>query len=411
MSQTQLPISEWMTGDRVRRLFDALTRDGAEARFVGGCVRDGLLGRPVSDVDVATTAPPQVVMDLAKADGLKAIPTGIDHGTITIVVDGRGFEVTTLREDISTDGRHAVVAFTEDWQLDAARRDFTINAMSATLDGALHDYFGGAADLQDGEVRFVGDPDARITEDVLRLLRFYRIYAWYGRGAPNPAARAACRDQAAKLPGLSAERVREELLKILRAPDPAAVFQMMADDGVLAQSLPDAGQIGRLAALVPLEDAPDATRRLSALLNDDVDLTALAAALRLSNKDARRLVDMAAARGTVVLDADAHEWRRHLYRLGADLVRDGAFLAAAGQGALPVALAPLHAALDGWQPLTLPVTGADLVNAGVREGPQVGEIMRALDAWWVDEGFQPDRNALLGRAADILADMKKGEGT
>ncbi len=421
MAETQLPIREWMTGDRVREVFAALTRDGAQARFVGGCVRDSLLDRPVSDIDFATTALPEAVMALASDAGLKSIPTGIEHGTVTIVVSGRGFEVTTLREDLETDGRRAVVAFTDNWRVDASRRDFTMNAMSSTPAGALFDYFGGEADLAAGRVRFVGDPAARIAEDVLRLLRFYRMHAWYGRGETDAAARAACRAQAAKLPRLSAERVRGELLKILCAPDPTPVLRMMAADEVLAHFLPDARNFDRLAALTGLEAAVrktfaedlgkvDAIRRLSAVLADDADVAALAEGLRLSNRDARRLADMAAARDAVTLDGDARAWRRQLHRWGADGARDGGLVAAAGQGADGAALDLFWQTRAGWRPRTLPVTGADLIAAGVPEGPDVGALMRLLNDWWVAEDFQPDRAALLARAADLKTDIKNGGG-
>lgn len=408
MVQSQLPIHDWMTGDRVRRLIGALTRDGAEARFVGGCVRDSLLDRPVSDIDVATTALPETVTDLVTSAGLRAVPTGIDHGTVTVVVDGRGFEVTTLRRDVETDGRRAVVAFTDDWEVDAARRDFTMNAMSARPDGALFDYFGGASDLAAGHVRFVGDASARIDEDVLRLLRFYRFHAWYGRGAPDDAARDACRAHAARLPGLSAERVREELLKALRAPAAADAFWMMAEDGVLAHCLPDAHNLDRLEALSGLEEEADAIRRLGALLADDTDLDALGAALRLSKRDARRLAEMRGVRSELVLNAKQDAWRRWIYCWGPAAVEDGALVAAAAAGADPTALAPLREALAAWQPMTMPVAGADLVAAGVPEGPRVGEIMRALEAWWVEGDFRPDREALLQRAEILQADS---EGT
>ena len=421
MAETQLPLRDWMTEDRVRQVFAALTRGGAAARFVGGCVRDGLLGRPVSDVDIATTALPETVMALAADAGLKPVATGIEHGTVTLIVDGRGFEVTTLREDVETDGRRAVVAYTDDWRTDASRRDFTINAMSATPDGELFDYFGGGADLEAGHVRFVGDPTARIAEDVLRLLRFYRMHAWYGQGAADDVARAACRAQAAKLPGLSVERVREELLKTLRAPDPAPVFRMMAEDEVLVHGLPAAGNIDRLAALAELEDAvlepandpldgADAIRRLSALLSDDTDIAELAEGLRLSNRDARRLADMAAARDAVVLDGDARTWRRQLHTWGVEGARDVALLAAAGQGAGASALDRFRKALADWQPQTLPVKGADLIAAGVPEGPAVGVLMRALNDFWIAEDFQPDRTALLTRAAELQAKDETGGG-
>ena len=232
----------WLPAADTRAVLEALMADGKPARLVGGCVRDALAGRPVTDVDIATPETPPRVIDLLRAAGLKAVPTGVEHGTVTAVVRGKPFEVTTLRRDVTTDGRHAVVAFTDDWTEDAARRDFTMNALSADPDGRVHDPFDGVADLAAGRVRFVGEARARIREDVLRILRFFRFHAHYGKGAPDADGLAACRELAPLLPRLSAERVATELLKLLKAPDAAATVRMMREAGILAPILAEIGR-------------------------------------------------------------------------------------------------------------------------------------------------------------------------
>ncbi len=393
----------WTQSAATRAVIDALAggpadgpTDGTDVRFVGGCVRDALIGRPVADIDIATPDRPETVIEKLEAAGLKAIPTGIEHGTVTAVSKGRPFEITTLRRDVETDGRHAVVAFTDDWAEDAARRDFTMNAISLSPDGTIHDPGNGIPDLRAGRVRFVGDADARITEDVLRLLRFYRFHAHYGEGAPDPDAVAACRRHADKLPGLSAERVRVELLKLLAAPEPAPVIEMMRGDGVLEQILPADAGTGLLAALSKIEAAPDPVRRLAALLPADPGIVADAAgALRLSNLERDRLVAIAGAAPGFDLPADDRARRAALYRLGAPLFSDLVHLAAARDPGGVAALAAELAAAEAWERPELPVTGQDLVDAGIEKGPAVGEALRELEQKWIDSDFTADRRTLL----------------
>ncbi|MGE4220379.1 MAG: CCA tRNA nucleotidyltransferase, partial [Alphaproteobacteria bacterium] len=259
----------WMTEPATQRVMRALAEGGAGARFVGGCVRDALLGRPIRDIDIATDGSPERVTAILAAAGIKVVPTGFAHGTVTAVVDHRGFEITTLRVDVETFGRHARVAFTDDWVADAARRDFTFNAMSLETDGTLHDPFGGEADLRARRVRFVGAARQRIEEDVLRLLRYFRFHAHYGAPPPDAEALDACRAMAPRLPDLSAERVAAELMKLLAAPDPVPVLRLMRAEGVLARVLDEARDLARLARMVRIDAAADPLRRLAALLPSD----------------------------------------------------------------------------------------------------------------------------------------------
>jgi poly(A) polymerase len=313
-----------MTAPATRRVFAAVTADGAQARFVGGCVRDALLGRKVKDIDIATDAAPERVMRLLEAAGIRAIPTGIDHGTVTAVIERAHYEITTLRHDVETYGRHAKVAFTDDWMADASRRDFTMNALFCALDGTLFDPFGGMADALAGRVRFVGEPRARITEDVLRLLRFFRFQAHYGRTAPDPAALSACMALAPLLPRLSGERVQGEFLRLLRADDPVPVLRLMVERSIMAHLLPDAVRLDRLAGLIALERDPvlcpedgDPLRRLAALLPDEraVGLR-VAERLRLSNEETERLALLAAPKRPVDWASDGTRRRARPFAAG-----------------------------------------------------------------------------------------------
>lgn len=396
-----------MTAPPTRAVLAALTAAGGAARFVGGCVRDAALGRAAKDIDIATPLVPEEVQRRLVAAGLKAVPTGLKHGTITAVSAGRPFEITTLRRDVETFGRHATVAFTTDWREDAARRDFTINAMFADADGTLHDFFGGRDDLAAGRVRFVGDPETRILEDVLRLLRFYRFHAHYGRGAPDAAARAACRAHAAKLPTLSAERVAAELFRILAAPAPAAVLALMDEDGVLAHALPEAGDRPRLARLAEIEAAlgdavggVDPVRRLAAALPRGADTGALARRLKLSNRDRDRLKALVSAEPAAILAADLGAWRRLLYAHGAATIADRALLEAAATDAPDrAALGRLLAVARAWTRPVLPVDGRDALALGIAEGDEIGRALAAVESWWIEGDFRANRDAALARLA------------
>ncbi len=408
-----------MTAPETRAVIAALTAEGAEARFVGGCVRDAVLGRPVKDIDIATHDAPEVVMALLERAGIQAIPTGLKHGTVTAVIAKAHFEITTLRRDVETDGRRARVAFTGDWAADAARRDFTMNALFLSPEGALFDPFGGLEDLRKGRVRFVGDARRRIREDVLRLLRFFRFFAHYDRPPPDEEALAACRELAPELPKLSGERVSAEILGLLAAPDPVATFKLMYDEGILAHVLPEARAFGRLYAATELEReehlpglTADALRRLAALLEvDSPGAEAVATRLRLSNVRKERLVAMAVPPEAVEPGADLRAVKRALYRLGPDRLRDLALIKWAQMKAadrdLPAAVAQgfrkqLEAAA-AWRPLALPVRGKDAVALGIEPGPEVGRLLERVEAWWIAGDFRAGRKECLEKLESLIA--------
>jgi poly(A) polymerase len=405
----KIALQPWMLSAETRQVVDALAAEGAEARFVGGCVRDAVLGRAVKDIDIATPLVPAEATRLLEAAGIKVVPTGIDHGTVTAVVAHRPYEITTLRRDVETYGRRARVAFTDDWQADAARRDFTMNALSCRPNGEIFDYFGGLKDLRQGRVRFVGAAEERIREDVLRLLRFYRFLAHYGRGTPDAAARKACRAMAGQLPGLSAERLRDETLKLLRAPAPHDVLVLMHNDRVLAAYLPQASEIERLARVVAIERrfgvrvrAGDPIRRLAALLRDPARAGEVALRLRFSNKDRARLEAMRDD-AEFAPPADERAIRRDCYRHGPELLVDRALLYWAERGAPDnAALERILDAVEGWEPPALPVNGEDVLALGVPTGEAVGSALRQVEEWWIGEDFRPGRDETLARLKQVI---------
>lgn len=367
------------------RVWDALP----EARMVGGAVRDWLAGREVADVDFAAPLAPAVVMARAAAVGLKVVPTGLAHGTVTLVAAGHGFEVTSLRRDVATDGRHAVVAFTDDWEEDAARRDFTMNAMSADRNGTVHDYFGGQADLAAGRVRFVGEAAARIAEDYLRVLRFFRFFARYGRGAPDAEAVTAVTRLRDGVRGLSAERVWSEVKKILQAPEPVSALWLMADTGVLPLILPGA-DVARLEAVMAAGAPVDALLRVAALWRGDAE--EFAARWRLSTAEAVRLAALMVPNGLRPEDDDA-ALRRALAEESAPVLVDRSWLAG---GAGPEWEA-LRARLLEMERPVFPLQGRDLAALGFMPGPEMGKALRAVRRWWVEGGCLAGRAECLAR--------------
>jgi poly(A) polymerase/tRNA nucleotidyltransferase (CCA-adding enzyme) len=371
------PLPEFLRDPALSAVLDALP----EARLVGGAVRDALASRPVADIDLATPRLPDQVSAALEAKGLRVVPTGLDHGTVTAVSGGRGFEVTTLRRDVATDGRRAVVAFTDDWKEDAARRDFTINALSMSRDGAVFDYFGGIADLRAGVVRFVGDARTRIAEDYLRILRYFRFFARYESGPPDPAAIAAIRGGVAGLARLSAERVWSELSRILAAPDLRAAVAMMQRLGVLAAVIPEGADPGRLERLVASGAPADPILRLAALLTGDA--ASFASRLRLPLADQERLVLLTSA--PLAHPNDDH---RALRRLMADhdaaLLVDRTWLCGGGSEEWRALRERLRAMP---KPVFL-LEGRDVLALGVPPGPRVGALLRAVRAWWLAGGCE-----------------------
>jgi poly(A) polymerase len=399
----------WMRAHDTQAVLAALTTNGGEARFVGGAVRNALLGRDVDEVDIATPLLPDEVTRRLQAAGLGAVPTGIEHGTITAVAHGKPFEITTLRRDVTTDGRRATVAFTDDWQEDASRRDFTMNALYASADGTLFDYFDGVADLQAGHVRFVGDPAARIREDYLRILRLFRFHAWYGRGDLDPDALRAAAEGRSGLTRLSGERIQREMLKLLAAEEPRPSIRMMAATGILPELLPGALTLARFEKLVDIDlssfFAPDPLLRLVAMLpSDRAAAEAFSDRLKLSNAERERLGDLAGFNVKIVCYLSIREVRKLLYRLGAQRFRDRVRLrwAEDPKASNAVQWRALLAMADAWQRPVFPLSGRDVISVGVVEGPLVGRILSEVEEWWIDSDFTADEFSLAERLKAVV---------
>ena len=401
-----------MTADATRAVMKALTANGGQARFVGGAVRNALLGEPVTDVDIATPLAPDEVMQRLKAAQLGAIPTGIEHGTVTAVAMGRPYEITTLRRDVKTDGRRAVVAYTADWAADASRRDFTMNAIYADEDGTLFDPSGGIADLNGRHVHFVGDPATRMREDYLRILRLFRFHAWYGQGEIDTLALAAAIAEKAGLKRLSGERVQKELLRLLEAPDPVSALHAMQTNGILAEILPAPANVERLDRLAGIMRAngfaQDAILSLAALSPSHDAARGLAAGLKLSNADRDRLLDATDAQIPIDASLSPEAARRVLYRTGTRRFRDRLLLswADARAGTTDKIWSSLLTLSRSWQKPILPVDGRDALAAGVEEGPAVGRVLAVLEEWWVEQGFAQGRDSLLTRLKELAAEPK-----
>jgi poly(A) polymerase len=396
----------------LKRVLAALVAGGGEARVAGGVVRNALLGEPVADdvdvVDIATTELPERVIALAERAGFAVHPTGLSHGTVTVVASGDGrvrpFEVTTLRRDVETDGRHATVSFTEDWRADAERRDFTINALYCDAKGNVHDPLGAYGDLLDRRVRFVGDPHQRIREDYLRILRFFRFHARYGRGRLDRAGLAAATELKAGARELSGERIAAELKKLLLAAGVAAVVKPMARRSILAALLPGPFDVKSLERMVEIDategEAPDAMQRLAALTRASPDK--LKESLKLSNAEWKRLVALDGSPDITPALSD-QERRVALYRLGSTGFRDVVRLRWARSGA-PADSTSWSALLQlaaQWAVPHFPVTGADLLAKGFAPGPAIGQTLRALEEWWCAHGFTPDKAAILEEVAAL----------
>jgi tRNA nucleotidyltransferase/poly(A) polymerase len=399
-------LADWslLREPEVRAIFAALDGGSGSTRIVGGAVRDALLGRPRSDADFATIHAPKDVVARAEAAGMKTVPTGIEHGTVTLVVEGKPFEVTTLRRDIETDGRHAMVAFTSDWRIDAARRDFTINALYCDAGGEVLDPCGGIADLKAGRVRFIGRAEDRIREDFLRILRFFRFFALYGAGRPDADGLKACARLKSGLATLSAERVWEELKRLLGAPDPTRALLWMRTTEVLQKVLPESWGIDAVHRLVAAEQkegwAPDPLLRLQSILPPHrARVDALVERLRLSRAEAMRLLAWAGAPDIDPASPEA-ELAKALYRDGRDGVLDRLRHTLAreldeGHADAAAALRSLMAKTAVWERPIFPVGGKDLVAGGLEPGPAVGKRLKALEQRWIESGFTLTRDELL----------------
>jgi poly(A) polymerase len=400
----------WLREGALARLLALLDANGEETRVVGGAVRNALLGEPVADTDLATTALPQEVIRRLEGAGFKAVPTGIEHGTVTAVIESRPFEVTTLREDVETYGRHAKVAFGRDWKRDAERRDFTMNALFASRDGTVHDFVGGLDDLAARRVRFIGDPAARIAEDYLRILRFFRFHAAYGNGGPpDPAGLNACIVARAGLDTLSRERVRMEMLKLIVARHAVPALAVMTETGLLEAVLAGVPLMASLSNVIKLEAAlslaPDATRRLGALaVTVAEDAERVRERLRLANAEHERLAALADAWWRVTPDSGEAAARALLYRLGREKFTDRV-LVAWSRSPAGVADARWHALAtlpSRWNAPASPFKSADFIARGVEKGPALGAALRAAEAAWIAADF-PNDSAALGRIADIAS--------
>ncbi|WP_300376215.1 CCA tRNA nucleotidyltransferase [Henriciella sp.] len=392
---TSLADQDWLTDAKTAAVMAALEAEKpGSARFVGGCVRNAIMGVPVDDIDIATQLAPETVVSALEKAGIKAVPTGIEHGTITAVIDKTPFEITTLRRDVETDGRRAVVAFTEDWAEDAARRDFRLNAIYADAGGNLYDPTGGGIeDARSQRVIFIGDPDTRLKEDYLRILRFFRFYAWYGT-AIDAEGLAACARQKDGLKQIAVERIWKELHKLLSAREPVEAVNAMAETGVLALLLPEAEATDGLHDLRVTETlcgvAPDPMLRLMALIHRSANsVMAVSKRLRLSNAESDRLTRWAADNLSGVTGLNGRELRLALYWHGKQAVVDRAMLSGRNVRDL------LYAVL-AWKRPEFPVGGEDALAAGL-EGPEIGKALRALEEWWMEQDFQPDREELLAR--------------
>lgn len=396
----------WLSDPSIQAVMDALEADGGAARFVGGCVRNALLGVGVSDIDIATPLPPDAVTQRLKARGLSVVPTGVEHGTVTALTASGPLEITTLRRDVETDGRRAVVAFTDRWEEDAGRRDFTINALYASRSGQVYDYFDGLADLDARLIRFVGDAGQRIQEDYLRILRFFRMHAFYGQGALDTEGLAACRLHAAGLGRLAGERIQKEMLRLLEAAAPAPVLDAMAGAGVLERLIEGPIATSRLARMC-VEDStqgtpPDALQRLAALLDGgETQGQAVAQRWRLSNDDRHRLLMALGPRGELEQPLSLQQARALIYRWSAQLFCDRVRLALANDARADriAAFRALLSLAQAWPRPSLPVDGRDVMAAGIREGQRVGQILGAIEEIWIASDFTLERPQLLDAIA------------
>ncbi len=413
-AEGRITVRPWMETDGIKRVLAAITADGKVARFVGGCVRDALLERPVKEVDIATPETPDRVMELLEAAGIKALPTGIEHGTVTAVIGGETYQITTLRRDVSTDGRRATVTFTEDWRVDAERRDFTFNTLSATPDGMIYDYFNGLQDLNDRVIKFVGHAGERIEEDRLRVLRFFRFIGTLGMRTDRKGDLESCIQAAPQLTELSRERIRDEIMKILSSEMHFDVIRMMRNHGILKPILPEIGEPTALARLKWLETTatglesvrPDPIRRLACVLDtDDEGVESVCQNLVLTNKEKRRLKALHHPGWRADPEISEADFERVLQRLGPEITLDIILIdwahslveAPRQPGGHADKWQALIARTESWEAKVYPLNGHDVMALGIEEGPEVSKHLDAVEAWWEEGGFTADRAACLAR--------------
>lgn len=391
----------WLQSAETRAVMRALV----DARFVGGCVRNALLGLAVDDIDIATPLTPDEVTAKVEARGMRAVATGIEHGTMTVICNSRPFEVTTLRRDVSTDGRRASIAFTKDWAEDAARRDFTINALYADASGRVFDYQHGVDDLNAGRVRFIGDANVRIAEDYLRVLRLFRIHAWYGRGEIDGVALQACAAARGLLSNLSGERIQREMFKLFKAIDPIPALHAMHDSGVLTALIPGTLQVNRFDSLCSndkvLAWGVDGLLRLGSLISDLDQARAVASRWRLSNEDRERLLEMYCCHINVTAATPLPDVEQVLYRVGVTSFCDVIRLRWAEQADVreDKGWMTLLQLARQWRRPQFPISGNDIMSKGVVRGPDVGRVLRQVETWWIEHGF-PDDARMLAREVD-----------
>jgi len=397
----------WLRDAETQKVMSVLN-DGATARFVGGCVRNALMSVPVADVDIATTDEPAASTAKLEAAGFKVVPIGADHGTVMAVGADRSYEVTTLRVDVETDGRHADVAFTQDWQGDAERRDFTMNALYADADGTIHDPLGGYDDIKAKRVRFIGDAELRIKEDYLRILRFFRFHAAYGQGELDGTGLQACAENREGLSQLSAERIHVELLKLLGADNAAPVVRAMAAAGILTDVLPEASRLDRFERVLDIEVtqlfSSDPVLRLGAIVDGQASAASAAKRLKLSNADRDRLAAMHTDQTKIVCYLSMREVRRALYNLGLQLFKDRVMLGWADDGKTTNAFQwrALLAMADSWERPELPLTGSMIMSAGVPEGPEISRVRDEVEEWWIDSDFTEDEFSIIERLKAVV---------
>jgi len=412
-----LPDTAWLTTGSLAQLLAVLDHAGEEARVVGGAVRDAMFGQPPREVDIATTAVPGTVIERVRAAGFKAVPTGIDHGTVTVIVDGTPFEVTTLRADIETFGRRAKVAFGRDWKVDAERRDFTMNALSVDRAGEVFDYVGGLPDIDARRVRFIGDPAKRIAEDYLRILRFFRFHATYGRGAPDPAGLAACLAARAGLAQLSRERIRMETLKLLRAAHAAPTLAVMTETGLLEQVLAGVPLLASFENICKVERAvgleADPVRRLGALaVSVAEDAERLWQRLRLTNSEHARLLSIADHWSWASPARGEGPSRELIYRIGPDRYVDCVLVAWArsSAGAADEDWRNLATLPARWSAPKFPLKAKDFIKRGIEKGPRLGAALAQSEQAWIAAGFPADQRALAALADAAAAETDAGPG-